>query len=99
MRHVISNFIALSPENVSEPVYWAIGVIYLMFIGVSLASVFSKSNSLGSLLAWGLLVIGLPVLGIAAHCFRCLIFADYHYLKQFGIVPMKNRTSPAAPKL
>lgn len=92
MRQVITNFLTGNPENISEPVYWAMGMIYLLLLSVSLASVYSRSRGIVSLLAWGLLVIFLPVMGIALHCLRCLIVADYQFLKQFGLNPMKNKT-------
>ena len=98
MRYAITNFFSLSPENVSEDVFWALGAIYGLLVIVSLMSVVSKSASVGSALLWFILVLFVPVVGIAAHCVRCLFSADYGFLKQFGIGASVSKTSIAFSK-
>ncbi len=84
MRYVLTKFITFSPENVSGEVYWVLCGIYAVLLIVSLLSVFSIKSNFGTKLAWFSLVVLLPVLGMILYCIRCLICADYQFLKQFG---------------
>jgi hypothetical protein len=99
MIQPIIKLILLSPENVSEEVYWGLAGIYLMLWAAAVFSVMScKRNNLGKM-AWLLLVTCLPILGIALHCFSCLLSADYLFLKQFGIGTSKIASTFKKPSL
>lgn len=93
MRYAITKFITFSPQNVSEDVFWALGAIYAGLVFITILSVFSLRDTIVSKLVWTLLVICVPVLGVVCHCFRCLLNADYQFLKQFGLNSSK-RVSP-----
>lgn len=84
MRHIISKFLLLSPENVSIEVYVALAGIYLLLWGITILSVISKKSSIMSRMAWFLLITFLPVVGIAVYSVSCLVNQDYQFLKQFG---------------
>ncbi len=64
--------------------------IYALLVIASVMSVFAVKTGFGARLAWLLLILSLPVLGIAAHCFVCLYSADYTFLKQFGFARSKK---------
>lgn len=77
-------FFTFAPDNVSAEVYWALGVIYLFLIIASILSIKKNVPNLATKLAWTLLVIVVPVIGIAVYCIRCLALADFSFLKQFS---------------
>ncbi len=85
MRVIINRFLTLSAQNVTEEVLWALAVVYLILLLVTLASIWGLHIGAGFKLAWTLLVLGLPVAGIAFYCVRCLLKADYAFLGQYGI--------------
>jgi len=64
--------------------------IYTMLVIATIMSVFAVKTGFGARLAWSLLILCLPVLGIALHCFACLYSADYNFLKQFGFARSKK---------
>ena len=92
MRTVIMRLLTLRAENVTPEVLMALGFIYLGAVALCLSSVFRSTSSSVSRLAWMMLVIFLPVIGIFLYCFRCLILADYSALKQVGILNPKKIT-------
>ncbi len=93
MRYAVTKFITFSPQNVSEDVFWALAFIYASLVFITLLSVFSRRGAILSKLVWTLLIICVPVFGIACHCMRCLLGSDYQFLKQFGLNSSK-RVSP-----
>lgn len=92
MLTTIIKFLSFAPDNVSKEVFWILGIIYLFLLIATALSIKKTTNNLSSKLAWTLLVIVLPVIGIAIYCIRCLASADFHFLKQFSPAP------PQGPK-
>ncbi|MBN8418619.1 MAG: PLDc_N domain-containing protein [Verrucomicrobia bacterium] len=84
MRYALTHFLTFSPETVTEEVYWALAGIYAVLVVVSASSIFSLKSNFGVKLAWFVLIVALPVIGMTIYCVRCLIFADYSLAKQFG---------------
>lgn len=83
-------FLTFAPDNVSKVVYWALAVIYTLLLLATLLSIRKKNPEFTHSLAWSLLVILLPVIGIATHCIRCLATADYQFLKQLYPPPQQD---------
>lgn len=90
MRSIIYNLLNLSAQNISVEVIWALGVVYVVVLLVSLASIWSLSISFFRRLAWSLLSIGMPVLGISLYCMRCIAMADYSSLAIFHSLKQRN---------
>jgi hypothetical protein len=93
MIQAIIKLLLLSPVTVSEEVLWALAGIYLMFWVAAVFSISSVTLSPMGKVVWLMLVTLLPVLGIALHCFACLYRADYQFLKQYGLVAQKGRST------
>jgi hypothetical protein len=93
MIQAIFKLLLLSPETVSEEVYWAMAGIYLMLWAAAVTSILSKGLSPMGKVVWLMLITILPVLGIALHCVACLYKADYQFLKQFGIGASKGTST------
>ncbi len=93
MIQAIIKLLLLSPETVSEEVYWALTGIYLMFWAATVISILSTGLSPLGKVVWLMLITLLPVLGIALHCLACLYRADYQFLKQFGVGVSKKAST------
>ncbi|WP_395747314.1 PLD nuclease N-terminal domain-containing protein [Prosthecobacter sp.] len=93
MRYALTKFLTFSPENVSVEIYWALGFIYLALVVTTLLSVFSLRSRPLSKAAWCIIILALPVAGMALHCLRCLLTADYQFLKQYGLCSAKPHFS------
>lgn len=89
MTTVLIRLLTLNAENVIPEILWAILGIYILAVLVTLTSVWVTCQSAVSRFFWILLVVGMPFLGILAHCLRCLTLADVSALKQFGFFPRK----------
>lgn len=85
MRVVILRFFSLSAENVGVEVIWSLGIVYAVLLLVSLSSVWSIRMSALGKVAWSLLVVAVPVAGMAIYCFWTLLNSDFDYLKVFGL--------------
>lgn len=92
MLTTLIKFLLFAPDNVSKEVYWALGAIYLSFLIATILSIKKTTPNLAFRLAWILLVTIIPVVGIFIYCIRCLISADFNFLKQFSPAP------PQGPK-
>ena len=93
MIQAIIKLLLLSPETVSEEVYWALAGIYLMLWVAAVTSILSKGLSPMGKVVWLMLITFLPALGIALHCLACILTADYRFLKQFGLGASKVASS------
>lgn len=86
MRVIITRFLTLSAQNISDEVVWALAFIYFLLVLVTLASVWSSPSGVVQKIIWTMLVLTLPVAGMALYCVRCLFRADYSWLTQMGIL-------------
>ena len=83
MRTVIQRFLSFQAENVGPEIYGALGLVYLLLLAVSLASV---ARLVGRRkLAWMLLICFVPLFGMYAYALYSLVRADYSFFKRFGL--------------
>lgn len=90
MLTVLIRLVTLHAENVIPEVIWAMAIIYLLALLLTLTSVWSINRKAVGKMFWLLVVIFVPFVGIMAHCFRCLTLADIDSLKQFGFFSRKT---------
>ena len=83
MRTVIQRFLSFQAENVAPEIYWALGFVYCLLVAVCLASV--SRSGIGGKLAWAMLILFIPFLGMYAYTVYTLARADYAFLKRFGL--------------
>jgi membrane protein DedA with SNARE-associated domain len=81
MITVLIRLLTLNAQNVIPEVLWALLVIYLGALLVTISSVWVTNSSAASRLIWLVVVIAIPFLGIISHCLRCLMLADISMLK------------------
>lgn len=85
MRDAAQNFFKLEVQNLIEPIFWALGLAWLVLILTTLASVWGRKMSVAGKAFWSLVVLGLPVAGLYFYLFFCLFAADYSSLERFGL--------------
>lgn len=90
MLTVLIRLVTLKAENVIPEVVWALAVIYLVALLLTLTSVWGTYKNYSTRLGWMVAVLALPFLGIMAHCFHALTLADMTSLRQFGIFSKKT---------
>ncbi|MEN3939847.1 hypothetical protein WJU23_01030 [Prosthecobacter sp. SYSU 5D2] len=89
MSTVLIRLLTLEAKNVIPEILWAILGIYVCAVLVTLASVWVTNKSVVSRFFWIFVVVGMPFLGILAHCLHCVTLADISSLKQFGFFSRK----------
>ena len=97
MRVIFSRFLNLSAQNVTEEIFWVLGLIYFVALVVVLFGIWGLSIRTSAKVAWTLLTIVLPVVGPALFCVRCLFKADYSFLQQFGMKSSSKKTKSQLP--
>lgn len=95
MRLVIHRFLSLHAENVAPEIYWALGCVYLILIAVSLESL--RRSQVRFKLAWAMLLLFIPLLGMYLYALRSLFSADFSFLKRFGF-GLRVGPSPSASR-
>lgn len=83
MRTVIQRFLSFNAENVASEVYWAMGLIYLIFLAAAISSLVQSENR--AKLAWLFALVCMPVFGLYLYIFWTLVRADYSFLSRFGL--------------
>ena len=81
MREMIIHFVFLKAQ-VTDPLVY--GIIFLLFFGLLCASIMSLRSmemGLGGKLAWLLVILLVPIFGLAAYCFYCLFKGDWSFFK------------------
>jgi hypothetical protein len=77
MRAIVTNFLRLEVLNHHPAVFWGVGAVWLLLIISAFLSVRSLPISFVAKLAWFLVIVVLPVLGLAAYALRCLAKANW----------------------
>lgn len=95
MRLVIHRFFSFHAENVAPEIYWALGCVYLILIAVSLESL--RRSQVRFKLAWAMLILFTPLIGMFFYALRSFFSADFSFLKRFG-VSLPAGSSSAAPR-
>lgn len=95
MRIILDNFFKLSAQNAEGVVVWALLLIYAGLLVTSLLDILTLKHRLRFKLAWSLLVVFLPFLGMAFYSIISLCNAEYPLLNQLGF---SSRSSKAITK-
>lgn len=91
LRATIIRFLSFDAHNVTPQVYVAMAVIYLALLVVTLLSIRKHGFSAKGRATWMLVVVLVPIFGIAAYCVSCLMKADITFMQNIGLF----RKSPA----
>lgn len=62
-------------------VYWGLAAVYVLLLVSAFMSLQSLSIPLWAKWLWFVIIIALPILGLALYVLRCLIKADWYAIK------------------
>lgn len=95
MSSLVINIFRFEILNMHPAVYWGLGAIWLMMLVSAIMSVRSLQISAGKQFVWILLLIAVPILGLAVYAFRCLFSANWDTLKPLFRSRQLIRNSPS----
>lgn len=81
MRDLIFRFLQLEVINYHPIIPWGILIVYGFVLVSALSSLRSLLISRRSFWGWGILIVCVPFLGVAAYSIRCLFRSDWSFLK------------------
>ena len=81
MRGVITRFLNLQVMNFHPAVYWGLLIIWVILLVAAFSSLREIEMSLGAKIAWFLVILFVPIIGLALYAVRCLIRSDWTFLK------------------
>ena len=92
MREVIIRFLTFQALNDHPMIYAGLALIWLILLGTSAMSLRHQPISLAAKWAWFLLILLVPIFGLAVYALRCLFTGDWRFLK-FLLGPGKSAKS------
>lgn len=93
MRAVFIRFFTFNAENVIPEIYLGMAIVYMILLIATFFSIKSLQISVLSKFVWSAIVIALPLLGMLIYSFRCVIRADFRFIKEFGLFSAKSRAT------
>jgi len=81
MRGVITRFLQLDVMNYHPAVPWGLLIIWAILLVAAFSSLRQTDLSFGARLAWFLLILLVPVGGLAIYALWSLLRADWTFLK------------------
>ena len=81
MRNIVIHFFRLEILNLHPFVYWGLAGVWLLLIVSAFASVRSLTIPILAKNVWVLIILAVPILGLAAYAFRCLARANWYSIK------------------
>lgn len=92
MIQVILRFFRFNVVNDHPMVYWGLGFVWLLILIAAASSLRSLDISRSRKWAWFLLILLVPILGLAVYAISCLIGANWTSLKALFAQPSVAKT-------
>lgn len=92
MRSVLINFLQLQAQNVEDVILMILAAIYILALLTTLTSVLSRPRGFLFKLAWFVLSVILPFVGMALYACYCISQADRSFFSQLGFSESKRAT-------
>ena len=86
MERFVSRLFSLEAVTIIPEVYWGLLAVFVVLLVASISSVMGQSIGGGAKVAWMAVLLLLPLLGLWIYALRCVVFADYSFLRDWGIV-------------
>ena len=83
IRTIITNFIQLKAQTVSDEVLMALGLVYSVLLILTMISIISRNSAPSVKVAWCALAVFLPAAGIAVYCVHCIASVDKAAIERF----------------
>lgn len=81
MLQVILRFLTFNVVSEHPAVYWGLLVVWLMLLTAAISSIRSLEISTGAKVFWIALILAVPIFGLGIYALRCLLSADWSFLK------------------
>lgn len=91
MLQVVIRFFTLDVITEHPVVYFGLGVVWLILLGSASLSILAQRISRPWKVFWFLLVLLLPIAGLAIYALRCLFLGDWSFLRPLLVPPTPAR--------
>jgi hypothetical protein len=91
MRETVIRFVTIDPLNEHPLIYWGLAIVWMVLVGNCIASLRVQPISVTARWLWVILIVALPIVGMALYLVRCLLKADFSFLKFIMGPPAKIR--------
>lgn len=98
MKEIFFRFVTIHPMNDHPILGWALGIIWLVMVANCVASIRQQPIEIRLRLVWTLIIVLVPIFGMAAYLGYCLLKADYSFLK-FILGPPKHSQAASGSNL
>ncbi len=99
MRETIIRFFLVQPINDHPLILWGMVVVWLTLLVACIMSLRQQFTlSIGARWAWFLVILLMPVVGMALYLLRCIATSDFSFLKFLFGPPSRVKKSMQIPK-
>jgi uncharacterized membrane protein len=96
MRGIVIHFLKQDILNLHPMIYWGLAAIWLLLLISAVVSVRSLEISTAAKAVWLLLILFVPVAGLALYAFRCLLKSNWEALAPLFHSRKLNQQLPSA---
>ncbi len=87
MLQVFIRFLTLNVVSEHPMVYTGLAAVWLLLLLAAFSSLRILEVPVGAKIAWTLLILCVPLVGLGIYALRCLVKADWGFLKPFLAPP------------
>jgi hypothetical protein len=80
MRSIVTNFIQFNIQSMHDAVYWGVAAVWVMLLVSAFMSLRSLSIPFWAKFLWLIIIVTLPIIGLAIYTLFCLIKADWNFI-------------------
>ena len=91
MIDLIVRFMTFRASNVIPSCYYALGFFWIMLVLAGVWSIKSQRMAWQAKMGWFLLILCVPLIGLAIYAAYCLVHADSPILRHLGIFRRRSR--------
>lgn len=81
MLQIVFRFLTFNVVSEHWAVYWGLLAVWIILLVAAFSSIRSLEISLGAKIGWILVTLFIPIAGLGIYALRCLISADWSFLK------------------
>lgn len=96
MLHTLFNWLKFDVQNLIVEVWWCVAALWGALVLISLIDVAVSNLRRGEKALWMVLILLLPLGGLAAYCIACLFRADYYMIDFLFKKRSSSRPKPGA---
>jgi hypothetical protein len=89
MLQIVTRFLTFDVLSTHPAVYWGLALVWIILLVAAFASVRSLEIHVAGKVVWIVVILFVPILGLACYAFRCLVRGEWSFLKPF-LVPART---------